>query len=549
MDTSLCGRTEVTIHRQPSLDIGTDPVLLLDEDVVAETRACHQTFYGAIKDPASPIIAASEPWEGRGPYTWGTRLLWNPEAHHYDLWYVGFRVEDNHYRWGLAVSADGLTWMKPDLGLETFQGQPARNMLTGGPHPEKAARSVVRDPRPDCPPAQRYKGIRFTYDGEFISYSPDGRRWTEERANPVWRVPSDIIHAMWDPQRHRFVAYFKVWEVTGETPDPSHPTGFRPVVAHFPSFDHHLHADGLTALRGPRIHFHPEAKAEVEDVVLVLRTGHQGPDDGGGAPLTGAWHARRVQAWAESEDWRHWRHEQVVLRTDERDRPDANIQYLFVLYYGHYYIGVLTMHDERGHFEQQFAFSQDGLTWSRPWRGNFLGLGPPGAFDSGMVLAPTDPILAETQMLFYYGGFDTVHHAPMTRPWSAAIGRAVLRRDGFASWDSDPGRSGTVVTQPVTTTGHALWINADAGVGRVRVEVLDDEGHVIPGFEGRHCQPLTEDTARFRHCLAPIQWRPDAYLAGLAGHPIRLRFQLENARLFAFRFLASSSLCKERGAV
>jgi hypothetical protein len=409
-------------------------------------------------------------------------------------------------------------------------------MLTGGPHPHKAARSLVRDPRPECPPAQLYKGIRFTYDGEFVSYSADGRRWTEDPANPVWHVPSDIIHAMWDSRRQRFVAYFKVWEVIGQTPDSESPTGFRPVKAYFSSFDHHLRADGLTALRGPRIHFHPEAEAQVKKEVLLLRTGDQGRDDGGGAPLTGAWHARRVQAWAESQDWRHWHGERIVLRTDERDRPDANIQYLFALWYGHYYLGFLTLHDERGHFEQQLAFSRDGISWSRPWRGNFLGLGPSGAFDSGMVLSPTDPILTRTQMLFYYGGFDTLHHQPMSLPWSAAIGRAVLRRDGFASWDSLPGRTGILLTQPLIAPGESLWVNVDAGNGCLRVEVLDPEGRVIPEFAGEKCRPISGDTARLDQCATLVHWHSAAALAALAGRPIRLRFLLEGARLFSFGF-------------
>ncbi|MFH1568334.1 MAG: hypothetical protein ABIL09_10100 [Gemmatimonadota bacterium] len=521
---------------QTPIELLSEPVLLLDDHLVAETRGCVQTFHGAVKDPTSPVICATEPWEGRGPYTWGTRLLWNPDTDGYDLYYVGFRVEDNHYRWGLAVSGDGLTWRKPALDIESFLGAPARNMLTGGPHPDKAVRSVVRDPRPGCPPEERYKAIRFTYTGEFVSTSPDGRAWTEDAANPVWRVPSDIIHAMWDPRRQCFVSYYKVWEVTGETPDAASPSGFRPVVAHLPSFDHRLRADGLTELRGPLISFHPEEAATVEDGVLLLRAGNQGRDDGGGAPLTGAWHARRVQAWAESDDWRHWRHEQVVLRTDERDRPDANIQYLFVLPYGPYYLGFLTMHDERGYFEQQLAFSRDGRRWSRPWRGNFIGLGPEGTFDSGMVLAPTDPVLTDTQMLFYYGGFNTVHHAPMSAPWTSAIGRAILRRDGFASWDALPGQGGELLTQPLRADGAPLQVNADAGAGGLRVEVLDDTGHVVPGFARDRCVPLREDTARHRGCMAPVAWDPAPDGAALAGRSIQLRFELERARLFAFQF-------------
>ncbi|MBI2506341.1 MAG: hypothetical protein HYW07_24260 [Candidatus Latescibacteria bacterium] len=510
--------------------------LLLDEAVVAEVRDCRQTFHAPVKDPSSPVITATEPWEGRGPYTWGTRLLWNPERQQYDLYYVGFRVEDNHYRWGLAESRDGLTWTKPDLAIESFGGAPARNMLTGGPHPDKAVRSVVRDPRLDCPPDQRYKAIRFTYEGECVSYSPDGWRWTEAPGNPVWRVPSDIIHTLWDPGCNRFVAYFKLWELCGETPAPSSPSGWRPVRKYLPFFSHRPGPEGLTEIReGIEVLFDPEAGARTQPVEgLLLRAADQGMDDGGGAPLTGAWHARRVIARAESEDFCRWRREELVLCADERDRPDANIQYLFVLPYGGYYLGFATLHDERGHFEQQLAFSRDGRCWSRPWRGNFIGLGPPGAFDSGMVLAPTDPIATDTQLIFYYGGFDIQHWQPMSGPWSAAIGRAFMRRDGFASWDSLPGRIGMVETQPLQVAGEDLWLNAEARAGRLRVEVRDESGRVIPGFSQEDCTPLNEDTSRYSQCLAPIRWA-ERKLGALVGWRVRLRFALEESSLFALR--------------
>ena len=511
-------------------------LLLLDEAVIAAVCDCRQTFHAPVKDPSNPVLTATEPWEGRGPYTWGTRLLWNPERRQHDLYYVAFRVEDNHYRWGLAESADGLTWTKPQLDIESFAGAPARNLLTGGPHPDKAVRSVVRDPRPDCPPDQRYKAIRFTYKGEYVSYSPDGRRWTEDPGNPVWRVPSDIIHALWDPGCGRFVAYFKLWELSGETPDPATPSGWRPVLKYLPFFGHRPGPEGLTEFHeGIEVLFDPEAGARTQSVEgLLLRTADQGMDDGGGAPLTGAWHARRVIARAESDDFCHWHREEIVLHVDERDRPDANIQYFFVLPYGGYYLGFATLHDERGHFEQQFAFSRDGRSWSRPWRGNFIGLGPPGAFDSGMVLAPTDPIVTDTQLIFYYGGFDIQHWQPMSDPWSSAIGRAFLRRDGFASWDNLPGCIGSVETQPLEVAGEDLWLNADARAGQLRVEVRDESGQVIPGFEEANCTPLSEDTARYAQCLAPIRWSGKS-LSVLAGRRVRLRFALQDSSLFALR--------------
>jgi hypothetical protein len=527
----------------PPLRIGTDPVLLLDDYAVAETSDCRQTFHSAVKDPANPIILKTEPWEGRGPYTWGSRVHWNPDSREFELFYLAFSPEDIAYRIGLALSKDGLHWSKPDLGVATFEGKPARNLLPGSDCPmdrvavqtRKPNRAIVRDPRPDCPPAERYKGICFTYFGECVSFSPDGRgSWKEDPNNPVWFVPSDVLHPMWDPVRRRFTAYYKVWEVTGETPDPSSPTGFRPVTIHCPDFAHKRRPDGLTELWARQITFHPESQARVGETTVLLRTENQGINDGGGGSLTGAWHSRRVIAWAESDDWRHWRSERVVLQYDERDRPDANVQNFFVIHHGGYYLGFPTMHDERGHFEQQLAFSRDGLRWSRPWRGNFIGPGPRGAFDSGMVLAPTDPIITDTQMIFYYGGFDLLHFEDTRKPWSSAIGRASIRRDGFASWDSLPGQTGTLTTQPFTHEGDVLWLNADAVGGKITVDALDEQGRVLPGFESANCEPFVEDSAAYPACRAAVRWKSVASFASLCSRPIRLRFRLQDARLFSF---------------
>jgi hypothetical protein len=504
--------------------------LLLDDHIVKSAEGCRQIFYGAFKDPSNPVICATEPWEGKGPYTWGTRILWNDETKEYDFYYVAFRVEDNHYRWGLMTSDDGLEWEKPKLFIETFNGKPALNMLTGGPHPDKAVRSVVKDPRPECAPEERYKAIRFTYDGEYVSYSKDGRLWHEYPENPVWHVPSDIIHAMWDPKRSCFTAYYKVWEITGDTPDPSSPSGYRKIKLHAPTFKHEQIDDHHTQIEGPIIDFLPGRKAEVTYRSVVLRSGSQGIDDGGGCPLTGLWHTRRVIARAESNDWLDWTNESVVLEYDEQDHPSSNIQYMFVCYYGGYYLGFLTMHDDRGHFEQQFAFSRDGIKWSRPWRGNFLGLGSPGAFDSGMVLAVTDPIIKDNSMIFYYGGFDILHHQSMDSKWASSIGRAFLRKDGFAAWENTGSNQGVIITQKVVVSKDQLRINADAGDGEIKVEILDEKQCLIEGFEADLC----EDTMQFESCMKSITWTSGNSLKSIEGQSVHLKFYIKNARLFAF---------------
>lgn len=506
----------------------TDTVLLLDEHVVAQVEGLTQQFYGLAKSPLNPVIVKTEAWEGEGPYVWGNRLLVDPATGEYRLWYAAFRHKDNHYRWGYATSRDGLHWEKPPLHLETFGGQPARNMLAAGPHPDKALRCLERDPRPDCPPEQRYRAIRFTYDGEYASFSPDGIHWTEYPDNPVWRAPSDIIHTMWDPNRQTFVAYFKLWDVHGYQPDPADPTRQVPFQSYMVYYHSKTEA-GLTHFKGRRVILKPGGGAEtMENYEFTLLAQDQLFDDGGGGMLRGAWTSKRVICWAFSDDFIHWQGERPVIAADELDHPSANIQYMFVFWWGGYYVGVLTMHDETGEFNQQVAFSRDGLTWRRPWRGNFNGVGPPGAWDCGMVLGPVDPIVLDTELRVYYGGFDIIHHSP-AKTFNSAIGFGTLRRDGFAAWVADE-TTGVLTTQPMTCLGDALQVNVDAAFGQVEVEVADADGQPLPGFERQRCSSIRADAV-----AAPVVW-DGRTLAELVGQTIRLRFYLTQARLFAFRW-------------
>jgi hypothetical protein len=516
-----------------------ESVLLLGEPTVASTERLTLRYYPAGRHSANPVLRRTERWEGVGPYVWGNRLMQDATTGRLRLWYIAYDYQGNYYRWGYATSADGLVWEKPDLGVEQVDGRPARNCLPLGPHPEKGARSIARDPRPETPAERRYLGVRFTYDGEFVSFSPDGIAWTEHPSNPVWHVPSDIIHVMWDDRRDKFIAYYKVWEVNGREPSAEGAVEGKPFRAYMPTFTPTDAGDGTTQFEGPRIAFRPPAAAEVAPARFVLRSGDQGADDGGGTSLSGQWNAKRVQAYAESDDGIHWTNEQVVLRADELDPPTANIQYMFVTSYGGYYLGFLTMHDEAGAFRIQLAWSVDGIVWQRPSRQPWLDVGQGEAFDRGMVLGPAHPILWEREMWFPYGGFPIRHDSKET-DWEAAIGMATMRLDGFAAWEADD-EVGQLTTRLFTCRGDRLFVNAEAQEGSLRVEVLDDQGRPLPGFEASACVEISTDTLAAGAEAGWVRWQTGADLRSLEGRSIQLRFRLRDARLYSFRLADEST--------
>jgi hypothetical protein len=102
--------------------------------------------------------------------------------------------------------------------------------------------------------------------------------------------------------------------------------------------------------------------------------------------------------------------------------------------------------------------------------------------------------------------------------------RLTQRLDGFVSLDAGPD-GGFALTKPLTFKGARLTINV-AAKGSVRVAILDASGKTIPGFESAE---VSGDSVS-----KEIQWPAD--LTSLEGKPVRLRFELRDAKLFAFQF-------------
>jgi hypothetical protein len=517
--------------REPFVTRPDESVLLFGDKTVASTSYLSQKFFPAARHPANPVMKKGEAWEGVGPYVFGSRLMQDRESRLFRLWYVTYSFEGNFYRWGYATSPDGLSWTRPDLKLERYRDQPAGNLLPLGPYAEKGARSIARDPRPGTPADRRYLGVRFTYDGELVSFSPDGLHWVEYAKNPVWHVPSDIIHVMWDERRQKFIAFFKDWELTGREIRPDAPQG-TPFTAYMPYFTPKDLGNGTTEFDGPCVVYRPPGAAGVTKRKFILKSGNQSADDGGGVSLSGEWSAKRVQVFAESEDGIHWMNEQVVLRSDTKDPPTANIQYMFVVPYGGYYVGFPTLHDESGLFNLQLAWSADGIKWHRPSRTPWLAPGPTGSFDCGMVLGPADPIIGEREMWFPYGGFPIRHDSKETN-WQSAIGLATIRLDGFAAWQAGD-EAGELVTRPFRCDGDWLFVNADSQNGSLQVEALNEHGATVAGFYMDDCRNVSTDTLADKDS-GWIHWKGERNLRKLKGQTIQLRFKLKNAQLYSFR--------------
>ncbi len=111
------------------------------------------------------------------------------------------------------------------------------------------------------------------------------------------------------------------------------------------------------------------------------------------------------------------------------------------------------------------------------------------------------------------------------------IRRYTLRPDGFVSLRADY-EGGHAITPPIRFTGGELRINfSTSAVGWIKVELQDAGGKPIPGFSLAECPLIYGDKLD-----APVAWKGDPDLAARSGKPVRLRFALSDADLYAFRF-------------
>lgn len=109
--------------------------------------------------------------------------------------------------------------------------------------------------------------------------------------------------------------------------------------------------------------------------------------------------------------------------------------------------------------------------------------------------------------------------------------RYSLRLDGFAAAVA-PYAGGEVVTKPLTFTGKELALNfATSAAGGIRVEIQDAAGKPVPGFAlADAVETIGNETDRV------VRWKAGSDVSALAGKPVRLRFAMKDAKLFAFQF-------------
>jgi hypothetical protein len=109
--------------------------------------------------------------------------------------------------------------------------------------------------------------------------------------------------------------------------------------------------------------------------------------------------------------------------------------------------------------------------------------------------------------------------------------RLTLRADGFASLHA-PYAGGDMISKPFRFAGHELAINyATGAAGYVHIELQDETGRAIEKYALGDGDPITGDEIE-----RVVRWHGGADLSCLVGQAVRMRVQLKDADLYAFRF-------------
>ncbi len=461
-----------------AVSIGTRRELFVDRHLVAEMDGVARRLHRP--DPQGVVFVADAPWEGG-------------HSHHFSIFRDGekyrmyYRAKNGGKRTCYAESDDGIHWRRPDLGLHEYNGSTDNNIVS----PSHRNFFIFKDRNPDRAADAKYKAVRNgrTEDGTLALYpwrSADGIHWSRHDEPILTGGPLDSQQtAMWDPVREQYRVYMRRWN-NGRT------VGTATAEDFFGDWSE------------PKLVKYPKGR-QAQHYFNVIKPYPRAPHIYIGFP------ARYIER---NKDARSMK---VLPGWDLRKPKIANA-------------------GRQGYALTDTAFmsSRDGRTF-RQWPRAFI---RPGLWKKGRTES------------WFYGSTYTAWHAVETRSTTPGrprvlslyvtenyradatqLRRYTLRLDGFVSVEA-PVQGGELITEPVRFRGDTLTLNyATSAVGHIRVELQKPDGTPYEGFSLASSPELFGDDLD-----REVRWSGDRSVADLRGKPVRLRFVMADADLYAYRF-------------
>ena len=507
-------------YEVPFLHIGTDRQLFLDNFILDHLDGVKRELCAPQKAPEPLLSFTDLPWE-QVQFNPGTAgVVHDPDDGLFKMWYwQGLAGEPFNTSQVLcyAESKDALHWEKPLRDdCIPFQGHTATNIV----HPDVSQSGLaLNHDRSDSerkyllvnwPPKTAAKRPPGSPRLSSVDASPDGIHWqtiSEESGFPHHHEQKII----WDEGIQRYIGYSQ--------------------------YSHH------------------------QDFL----------------------YRKRQIGRQESADFINWSPKEVVLSADWDAKlpPDMEMHDMSVRKVGGLYIGITSEflaepfwqeREGRNWRDQAFArlglyTSRDGRRWQRaggpgPW----VDTGSPGEQDYGFAcFTPAGELVHNGKLVIPYSANPQkqswLQQGPPTplypqeayrlqqEAWHArealqdgpvpkrAVGGLILREDGWAKLVPNY-ESGQVYTKQFVFEGDALRVNADCSYGYVRVELLDPTFAPYEGFSAEQCDALTGGADEIWHT---VSWQGRSDLRALWNRPVRIRFSLREASIYAFQFFESMS--------
>lgn len=178
---------------------------------------------------------------------------------------------------------------------------------------------------------------------------------------------------------------------------------------------------------------------------------------------------------------------------------------------------------ERGVSDAVFMSSRDGVHWSRPFLEAWV---RPGLDQHNWTQRSNMPAwgIVQTAPDEFSMYISERYGWPDNR-----LRRLTIPRHRFASIHAGAAPA-VAVTRPLLLEGSDLVVNyATSAAGSMRLQLEDAAGKPYPGFALGDMEPLYGDEMD-----APIRWK-GGKAGALAGKPVRLRVELQDADLYALR--------------
>jgi len=246
----------------------------------------------------------------------------------------------------------------------------------------------------------------------------------------------------------------------------------------------------------------------------------------------GEWPAgRRDIKRSTSKDFVNWTEPEWLVypgAPDEQLYTNAIIPYFRA---PHIYLGFPKRYipDRRDHggdgvSDGIFMSSRDGITFHR-WVEAFV---RPGLDEKNWV---DRTCMASWGMLETAPGELSLYYLERNYDPTHRVSRYAIRTDGFVSIHAGSG-TGTMTTKPLVFNGKELVTNySSSSAGGIRVEIQDAAGRPLPGFVLADCPVIYGDELE-----RIVRWTGGSDVSGLAGRPVRLKFELTDADLYSIRF-------------